>query len=138
MLIRMEYHLQQGLPLSYRNASLFQGMLMQRIDREYGEVLHRSERKPYSQYLQCHEGQSIWVLQTLTDEAAMQLIDVPNLQQNDMLHLEWLGLSTKITAVKRESLTHDDLLQQTFSIHHANCIQSTGAVSELSYSPAYF
>ncbi len=27
MLIRMEYHLQQGLPLSYRNASLFQGFI---------------------------------------------------------------------------------------------------------------
>lgn len=123
MLIRMEYHLQQGLPLSYRNASLFQGMLMQRIDRGYGEILHRSERKPYSQYLQCHEGQSIWVLQTLTDEAAAQLIDVPNLQQDDMIHLEWLGLSAKITAVKRESLTHDDLLQQTF---FAKCPRTIG------------
>ena len=56
MLIRIKYHLQ---PLSYRSASLFQGMLMQRIDPQYGEVLHRSELKPYSQYLDCQKNQTI-------------------------------------------------------------------------------
>ena len=31
--------------------SLLQGALMQHIDPAYGEVLHRSELKPYSQYI---------------------------------------------------------------------------------------
>ena len=31
--------------------SLMQGVLMQRIDPAYGEILHRSELKPYSQYI---------------------------------------------------------------------------------------
>ena len=88
MLIRIKYHLQPERPLSYRSASLFQGMLMQRIDPQYGEVLHRSELKPYSQYLDCQKNHTIWVLQTLTDIAASQMIDTPLLSEGESIRLE--------------------------------------------------
>lgn len=114
MLIRMKYHLQQGLPLTCHSASLFQGMLMQRIDPVYGEVLHRSERKPYSQYLDCRRDRTVWVLQTLTDTAQEQLIDVPGLAAGDTVRLERLDLSVQIESVTREQLTHEALLQDTF------------------------
>lgn len=87
MLIRIKYHLQPERPLSYRSASLFQGMLMQRIDPQYGEVLHRSELKPYSQYLDCQKNHTIWVLQTLTDIAARQMIDTPLLSEENVFVL---------------------------------------------------
>lgn len=114
MLTRMEYHLQQGLPLSCHSASLFQGMLMQRIEPVYGEILHRSELKPYSQYLNCQANHTVWVLQTLTDDAANQLITKPGLLADDTIYIERLDMVVKITAVQRKSLSHEKLLQQTF------------------------
>lgn len=114
MLTRMEYHLQQGLPLSCHSASLFQGMLMQRIEPVYGEILHRSELKPYSQYLNCQANHTVWVLQTLTDDAGNQLITKPRLLAGDTIYLERLDMVVKITAVQRKSLSHEELLQQTF------------------------
>lgn len=114
MLTRMECHLGQGLPLSCHSASLFQGMLMQRIDPVYGEILHRSELKPYSQYIDCRTGYTAWILQTLTKDTADQLITAPGLSENDTIHLERLNLTVNITAVHQESLSHEELLKQTF------------------------
>lgn len=114
MLIRMKYHLRPERPLSCRNASLFQGMLMQRIDPQYGEILHRSELKPYSQYLDCQKDQAIWVLQTLTDIAENQIINTPHFLAGKSICLERLGLSAKITGIDRETLTQEELLEQTF------------------------
>ena len=114
MLIRIKYHLQPERPLSYRSASLFQGMLMQRIDPQYGEVLHRSELKPYSQYLDCQKNHTIWVLQTLTDIAARQMIDTPLLAEGERIRLKHMNLSAKITDIGRETLTQEELLERTF------------------------
>ena len=114
MLLRMKYYLQRGLPLSYHSASLFQGALMQRIDPAYGEVLHRSELKPYSQYLTFHKGRPVWVLQLLTDEAASHLLAPPQLTAGSTILLERLDLQVEIAAVSQDRLTHEELLQRTF------------------------
>ena len=111
MLTRIKYHLQPGLPLSCHSTSLFQGVLMQRIDPAYGEVLHRSELKPYSQYLELHGNQALWVLNLLTDEANLL---ASTLSAGSVIYLERLNLQIKILAVSQECLTHDELLQQTF------------------------
>ena len=78
---------------------------MQRIDPQYGEVLHRSELKPYSQYLDCQKNHTIWVLQTLTDIAARQMIDTPLLSEGERIRLKHMNLSAKITDIGRETLT---------------------------------
>ena len=122
MLIRVKYHLQYEFSLSSRSASLFQGALMQRIDPAYGAVLHRSELKPYSQYVDCGAGQAMWVLQTLTDEAA-QLTEAPGLSEGYTIYLEHNDHSLQITSVERECLTQDELLQQTFFAQCPNIIK---------------
>lgn len=118
MLTRMKYDLEPDLPLSWHSASLFQGALMEKIDPQYGEILHRSELKPYSQYLDVHAGRASWILQTLTDEAEAGLIAFPSLSKGDAIHLKRLGLSAKILDVQRETLSEQELLQKTF---FANC-----------------
>ena len=42
---------QQERCLNSNQGSLMQGMMMQKIRPAYAELLHRSELKPYSQYL---------------------------------------------------------------------------------------
>lgn len=121
MLTRVKYHLPPGLPLSSRSAPLFHGALMQRIDPAYGEILHRPELKPYSQYLDCGAERPVWVLQTLTADAAERLSPVLGLSAGDALLLEQKDLTVPIEAVERETLTPEALLEQTF---FADCPRS--------------
>ena len=59
MLAKLEMIL-EGEEIDYRNSSNLQGVLMERIDTEYAEILH--------------ENQYIWCIQTLNEEAYEQMI----------------------------------------------------------------
>ena len=77
--------MQQDVRLYSRKGSLMQGVIMERIRPTYGEVLHRSELKPYSQYLYFQKDIGpVWVL---------------NIQ---------------VTERQITCLSEDDLLSQTF------------------------
>jgi CRISPR-associated endoribonuclease Cas6 len=64
----------------YRVSSLgpfFQGVLMDAINLEYADFLHRQEINPYSMYLIKNENdQIVWVINTLTSAAHEQIADV--------------------------------------------------------------
>ena len=56
MLAKLEMIL-EGEEIDYRNSSNLQGVLMERIDTEYAEILHEQRLNPYSQYLIKNENQ---------------------------------------------------------------------------------
>jgi len=58
-------------------APYFQGALMERIDDEYAEALHRLPFNPYSQYCQYDhdENQIVWRISALGNEAAERIIE---------------------------------------------------------------
>lgn len=45
------------------------------IDPEYAAFLHRQQMHPYSQYLARENGETFWVINTLTDEAYGNIIE---------------------------------------------------------------
>ncbi|MGL4484408.1 MAG: CRISPR system precrRNA processing endoribonuclease RAMP protein Cas6 [Anaerovoracaceae bacterium] len=55
-------------------SSLFQGILMEQINTRYAELLHNDGLKPYSQNVQFLGDDVIWEINTLTKEAANQII----------------------------------------------------------------
>ena len=82
--------------LSSNIGSLMQGVLMQRIDPVYGEYLHRSALKPYSQYVSVQPSEVKWTLHTLTEQAETELIH-PLLSGNfHTIHLEKKKISMKV------------------------------------------
>jgi CRISPR-associated endoribonuclease Cas6 len=112
----VEYTLQQeaAAHLTSSSASLLQGFLMQTIDREYGERLHRSELKPYSQYLSVTPEKVTWVLHTLNAEAEKELLQNPAMQNLTGIYLEQKQLEIGVAAQSCTRLSMQELMQQTF------------------------
>ena len=106
----------EGQPsaLNSNCGSLMQGALMQKIDYAYGEILHRSERKPYSQYLLCGASETRWILQTLTEEAESEIWVKTGAAHWDTIYLEQKDLQLTIHGLTRTCLSEDELLQKTF------------------------
>ncbi len=94
--------------------SLLQGALMQHIDPAYGEVLHRSELKPYSQYISFGASGAIWTVQTLTEEAETQIVQPLLSGSFTSLRLEHKDLELPILSKTVTHLTEEELMQQTF------------------------
>lgn len=94
--------------------SLLQGVLMQHIDPAYGEVLHRSELKPYSQYISFGASGAIWTVQTLTEEAETQIVQPLLSGSFTSLRLEHKDLELPILSKTVTHLTEEELMHQTF------------------------
>ena len=106
---------QDAVKLNYNKGSLMQGMIIERIRPSYGELLHKSELKPYSQYLYLPRvGNPLWVLNTLTHEAAEEIwstADLKGLSTFQLTHNEW---KIKVSNRSFSYLSEDELLEQTF------------------------
>lgn len=115
-LVRGEFILAAERPSGLNSScgSLMQGALMQKIDKTYGEILHRSERKPYSQYLICGAAETRWMLQTLTEEAESEIWTKTGAANWDSIYLEQKDLHLTVQGIKRTSLSEDELLKKTF------------------------
>ena len=94
--------------------SLMQGVLMQHIDPDYGEILHRSELKPYSQYVSFGESKILWTVQTLTEEAEKQIITPLLTGEFSSVYLEHKDLELPILSRTVTHLTEETLMQRTF------------------------
>ena len=115
-LVRGEFILKesQSMGLNSSCGSLMQGVLMREIDYAYGETLHRSELKPYSQYLICGTSEIKWILQTLTEEAENEIWTKTGVADWDEIYLEQKGLHLAVEGIERTCISEDDLLKKTF------------------------
>lgn len=77
---------------SYQMGSLFHGWLMEKINPEYADFLHRSELKPFSQYIEKTKDQAVWHISAL-DHTAYEEIILPFLEQKPE-HIEIKGKNT--------------------------------------------
>jgi CRISPR-associated endoribonuclease Cas6 len=116
MLTTVEYTLQReaAAHLTSSSASLLQGFLMQNIDPKYGEILHRSELKPYSQYLLITPEKVTWILHTLDATAEKELVQIPAMQNLEKIYLEQKQLEIPVLAQGCTRLSMQELMQQTF------------------------
>lgn len=113
MLSRITLYLNTS-QLNVNNSSLFQGALMEMINPQYAEFLHRSELKPYTQYLTCRENECVWTVQTLNKEAYNEIIEKPRLGALKEIYLRHLDFNIEITNSKVESISKEELIEQTF------------------------
>ena len=60
--------------LGYNSGSIFQGLIMEIIDPDYGERLHHLSINPYSQYIKRTKKGAEWIITTLNQEAYEKII----------------------------------------------------------------
>lgn len=72
--VELKMTLPEGEKLNQSMGSLMQGILMERTDSAWAAEMHTQRVRPYSQYVTMKEGNPIWCIQTITDEAFEYLI----------------------------------------------------------------
>lgn len=66
-----------GIKLPQSAGSLLHGVLMEHIDRDYADLMHRQQLRPYSQYVYFDKQKNalIWRLASLTEQAKQEILD---------------------------------------------------------------
>lgn len=116
MIAKLEMGLVSDNPriFSYHNSSLTQGILMEKISREYGKVLHQSQLQPYSQNF-IREGEKLyWTVNTLNIESTKQILDILEKDEFKQIYMRDKDCSLKIVRKKREQISYDKLLQDYY------------------------
>lgn len=72
--LQIDVETDENYRIGSNKGSIFQGLLMQQVDPEYGELLHMQGIKPYSQYVKNDGDKTIWHIFTLNKEAYEKII----------------------------------------------------------------
>lgn len=98
----------------YYQSSNMQGILMERIDSDYAEVLHEQGLKPYSQYILTGEAKE-WIVTTLTKEAYYKII-VPLMDERFTgFTVDKKDIHIKIQSKELKKTSKQELLDEFYS-----------------------
>ena len=114
MLTRLTFKLNPPQRLISSTACLFHGALLQKIDRQYGEFLHFSQLKPFSQYLINENNNLLWKLQTLDNNAYKNIILDTDIEHLKSIYLEQKDINIDIISCEKYEMTESELLNKTF------------------------
>ncbi len=114
MLAKLQLELNSD-EISYRNASLFQGILFEHISEKYGELLHAKSMHPYSQRILKEDGKTIWEINTL-NETAYQEIILPLLENSfQSVHLNKKEKEIDITNKQLKTMKKKQLMDAFYN-----------------------
>lgn len=100
--------------ISEQSTSLFHGVLMEKVNYEYGEILHISELKPFHQYLIKKEEKLFWIINTLNKEAYDNII-IPLLEEDfKSIKIKHKNLTLNIVSKSVSQILEDELIEKTY------------------------
>lgn len=73
--LTMEFTVDKSQKIDYNIGSVLQGIMMTFLDRDYGDILHKQSLRPYSQYFEIKNNKYYWIINTLTEESKIGIID---------------------------------------------------------------
>lgn len=92
----------KDIKMSYQKAVILQGIMMEQIENEYASALHESKLHPYSQYVTNKNGENIWVVNTLNEEAYKKIAKALQGEEFNSFKMEHDDLEIHI--VRKEEL----------------------------------
>lgn len=110
MLNQIRLTIEPAIDHNHNMGNILHGYLLEQVDPEYGEYLHQSQLKPFSQsfYFDRQEQCWVWAVNTLSKEACENLI-VP-LERLKTINLEHRQQILTVREIRRqESVTYDEL-----------------------------
>lgn len=121
--VELKMTLPEGEKLNQSMGSLMQGILMERTDSAWAAEMHTQRVRPYSQYVTMKEGNPIWCIQTITDQAFEHLI-CPLMSLNQV-HLKQRGFDIGLSdfrIIRQETFSNieEKYLLGKKEIHHIN------------------
>jgi len=118
--LEMKFGVQENL--NYQMSSLFHGVLMEQLSAQYGEYLHQSRLHPYTQHLECRRKEWFWVINTLNQEAAKQIIHSALLPM-EYVQVKQRGLEIPIQQKRFEECAYQELADQFYFAECGRYIQ---------------
>lgn len=94
--------------ISQGMSSLFHGALMERISEQYGDYLHLSQLKPFTQYLECVENIWYWTISAYTEEACQEIIE-KGLSQLEKITIRHKKMEIPLKEVERKYVEKEEL-----------------------------
>lgn len=138
MLAKLEIYLKTKDKFDYNISSLMQGVMMEFINEQYCQVLHRSNLKPYSQYVCIKDNVIKWTICSLSEESYNYIVkpiynaDFKNVfMKHKNLYLELI--EKKLTFKKYEDLYNENYFQDTSSYINLKFITPTAFKSNNKY-----
>lgn len=112
MFAKLKMEISSVEKISYNKASVFQGVLFERIDPEYADQLHTQNLHPYSQYIYKDEDKLYWVINTLDKESYDRIIQ--NLMEPEFTSftIDKGDIGVKILNKTVQVLPKEDLLSE--------------------------
>lgn len=86
--------------------------MMESIDADYAEKLHREGLKPYSQHVEREDGSLVWKIATFTQEAKENIVD--RLANTESVFLSYKNEKLDVTDSAIKTIQYRDLLEQTY------------------------
>lgn len=100
--------------IHYKQSSLLQGVIMEKISPDYADFLHQMRRHPYSQYV----FDSKWILQTLDTSAFEEF--ATHFSMGDEITLKHSGQKLQITDIQIETLSIKELTEDFYTSEAKN------------------
>lgn len=110
MLSELKLELKTEGNIGYLQSSLFQGVLMEQIDKEYAESVHITGLHPYSQFISSKNGLS-WIIRTLNSDAYKGIISPLLAPDFNGFDLAAKDLHVDIASKCLVSKTYEDLMK---------------------------
>ena len=95
-------------------ASVFHGVLMEKIDTAYADDLHISRTHPYSQYITNEDGCVVWNINVLDDLSAEKIIKVLKSDTFDKAELKSKDITLNIVSKELDAVSYDDLIKEYY------------------------
>lgn len=122
MFTRLELKIKSDKEIKYQMASLFHGVLMECIDTQYAEYLHKSEIHPYTSHLEFKNNEWLWIITTLNEEAYKYIIE-DTLIKIDAFTIENKDIQVKIVDKRIIQKDSNELVRQFYNGEYSKYIE---------------
>ncbi|MCR5021641.1 CRISPR-associated endoribonuclease Cas6 [Ruminococcus sp.] len=112
--LKIKFESDDSLKPNNSLASVFQGVLMEKIDTAYADELHISRAHQYSQYIAGEDGCVVWNINALDDQSADNIIKVLNSDTFDKAELKSKDITLNVVSKELDTLSYDDLLNEYY------------------------
>lgn len=112
MFVELRVKLKNNKDYGFEISSLLHGVMMESIDADYADKLHREGLKPYSQHVEREDGSLVWKIATFTQEAKENIVD--RLAQKESIFLSYKNDKLDVEDRECRTLEYRELLAQTY------------------------
>lgn len=108
--LRLDLKVNSEEKIGHLQSSLFQGVLMENINKDYAEIIHQTGLHPYSMYISNRDSLT-WIIRTINDDAYHNIIEPILAPQFKLFDLKKKEITIDITNKSISTITYEDLMK---------------------------